>query len=266
LNTAIYDPANFAKACKLTQNYQYKKCHQDFMMVPGGTDGKKAKDVRGIKFRADRGNWEAQYKAGRNRVRKNFLNRDATVVWLETAKRLKHKEGVTSHPSSAAEPLLTLAERKELRQYRVNSLVLCELCDQYLTHIQNANNPERPKDQVNPPQRLRVIKEAFGESSAASVQPHEIKDWLISLGRAAGTLNRYKSTLSAVQTYAKERDLVESNPSRDVSHFAVTLGLPRWMSDDEEDNLRAVLETWIADTPEAYRMTRDGKTGIDTHR
>ncbi len=217
---------------------------------------RKPKDIRGIKFRPNRGTWEAQYKAGQSRVRKNFPSRDAALVWLETAKGLKHKEGVASLPSSAAEPLLTLSEKKELRQYRVNSLLVSELCDQYLAHIQNPNNPERPKDQVNPPQRLRVIKEAFGERSAASVQPHEIKDWLISLGRAAGTLNRYKSTLSAVYTYAKERDLVESNPCRDVSHFAVTLGLPRWMSDAEEDQLRAVLETWIAETPEEYEMTR----------
>jgi hypothetical protein len=46
------------------------------------------------------------------------------------------------------------------------------------------------------------------------------------------------------------------NPCRDVSHFAVTLGHPRWMSDAEEDKLRAVLETWIMETPQDYEMTR----------
>jgi hypothetical protein len=39
---------------------------------------RRPKDVRGIKFRPDRGTWEG--------VRKNFLDRDAAVVWLETAK------------------------------------------------------------------------------------------------------------------------------------------------------------------------------------
>ncbi len=217
---------------------------------------RKPKEVRGIKFRPDRGTWEAQYKAGGSRVRKNFLDHEAAVVWLETAKGLRHKEGIASLPSSAAEPLLTLAEKKELKEHRANSLLLEELCDQYLAHIRNPNNPERPKDQVNPPQRVGAIKEAFGERSAASLQAHEIKDWLISLGLAAATLNRYKSTLSAVYTYAKERKLVESNPCRDVSHFAVTLGHPRWMSDAEEDQLRAVLETWIVETPQDYEMTR----------
>lgn len=217
---------------------------------------RRPKEVRGIKIRPDRGAWEAQYKAGGSRVRKNFLDHEAAVVWLETAKGLRHKEGVDSPPSSAAEPLLTLAEKKELQEHRANGLLIGELCDQYLAHIQNPNNPDRPKDQVNPPQRLGAIKEAFSERSAVSLQLHEIKDWLISLGLAAATLNQYKSSLSAVYTYAKERMLLESNPRRDVSHFAVILGHPRWMSDDEEDRLRAVLERWIAETPEDYEMTR----------
>ncbi len=151
---------------------------------------RRPREVRGIKFRPDRGTWEAQYKANGSRVRKNFLDHESALVWLETAKVLSHKEGVASLPSSAAEPLLTLAEKKELKEHRANSLLLGELCDQYLAHLQNPNNPERPKDQVNPPQRLRAIKEAFGDRSAVSLEPHEIKDWLISLGRAAATLNR----------------------------------------------------------------------------
>jgi integrase len=226
------------------------------MMFLGVVMARRPKAVRGIKFRPDRGTWEAQYKADGSRVRKNFTDRESALDWLETAKGLRHKEGVGSLPSSASEPLLTVAEKKELQKFRADSLLLGELCDQYLIHIQNPNNPERPKDQVNPPQRVGVIKETFGHRPAVSLEPHEIKDWLISLGRAAGTLNRYKSTLSAIYTYAKERKLVESNPCRDVSHFAVMLGHPRWMSDAEEDQLRAVLERWIAETPEDYEMTR----------
>ena len=84
---------------------------------------RKPKEVRGIKFRPDRGTWEAQYKADGSRVRKNFTDRESAVVWLETAKGLRHKEGVASLPSSAAEPLLTLAEKKELKEHRANSLL-----------------------------------------------------------------------------------------------------------------------------------------------
>jgi hypothetical protein len=77
---------------------------------------RKPKEIRGIKFRPDRGTWEAQYKADGSRVRKNFSDHEFAVVWLETAKGLRHKEGVASLPSSAAEPLLTLAEKKELKR------------------------------------------------------------------------------------------------------------------------------------------------------
>ena len=217
---------------------------------------RKPRVIRGIKFRAERGTWEAQYKVGKSRVRKNFLNREAAVVWLETAKGLRHKEGSNSLPASAAEPLLTLAEKRELFAHRLDGVLVGDLCDQYLAHIQNPNNPERPKDQVNPPQRLEAIKEAFGTCSAGSLQPHAIKDWLISLGLAAATLNRYKSTLSAVYTYAKERRLAETNPCRDVPHFAVAQSFPRWMSEAEEDRLRAVLNRWIRETPREHEITR----------
>jgi hypothetical protein len=46
---------------------------------------RKPKEVRGIKFRPERGTWEAQYKAGGSRVRKNFPDHDSAVVWLETS-------------------------------------------------------------------------------------------------------------------------------------------------------------------------------------
>ncbi len=69
-----------------------------------------------------------------------------------------------------------MAEKKELQEHRANSLVIGDLCGQYLAHIQNPNNPERPKDQVNPPQRLVAIKEAFGDRSAVSLESYEIKD------------------------------------------------------------------------------------------
>jgi integrase len=147
-------------------------------------------------------------------------------------------------------------EKSGLSGENGQTITIDDLCDQYLTHIQNPNNPERPKDQINPPQRIAAIKSAFGERTAASLKPHEVKDWLISLGLAAGTLNRYKSTLSAVYTYAKERELVQSNPCTDVPHFTVVLGIPRWMSDSEEARLRAAIHKWIAEAPEHHELTR----------
>lgn len=217
---------------------------------------RKPAKVKGLKWREDRGTWEARYDVNDKRVRKSFIERADAIAWLETARGLRHKEGLDCLPTSATQPLLTAAEKKTIREEKINSLTLADICDQYLGHIKNPNNPERPKDLVNPPQRIEAIKAAFGYRPAASIKPHEIKDWLISLGLAGATLNRYKSTLSAVYTYAKERELVESNPCRDVPHFTVVLGIPRWMSDAEEDKLRAVIKRWIDHTPEPHEFTR----------
>ena len=218
--------------------------------------GRKPAKVKGLKWREDRGTWEARYDVNGKRVRKSFTDRSEAIVWLEMARGLKHKEGLDSLPTSATEPLLTVAEKKAMREEQVNSVTLGDLCKQYLGHIQNPNNPERPKDQRNPPQRVATIKAAFGDRPAASLKPYEIKDWLISLGLSAATLNRYKSTLSAIFTYAKEREQVVTNPVRDVPHFKVADKLPRWMSEEEEDKLRRVIDKWIRLTPSEHKVTR----------
>jgi hypothetical protein len=61
---------------------------------------------------------------------------------------------------------------------------------------------------------------------------------------------------SAIFTYAKEREQVVANPVRDVPHFKVTDKLPRWMSDDEEDKLRRVIDKWIRQRPLEHKVTR----------
>jgi integrase len=218
--------------------------------------GRKPAKVRGLQWREDREVWEARYDVNGKRVRKSFADRSEAIVWLEMARGLKHKEGLDSLPTSATQPLLTVAEKKARREEQVNSITLGDLCKQYLTHIQNPHNPERPKDQRNPPQRVAAIKAAFGDRPAASLKPYEIKDWLISLGLSAATLNRYKSTLSAIFTYAKEREQIASNPLREVPHFKVTDQLPRWMSEEEEDKLRRVIGKWIRQTPSERKVTR----------
>jgi len=76
------------------------------------------------------------------------------------------------------------------------------------------------------------------------------------LRRKPATLNRYKSTLSSAYRHAKARGKVRLNPVRDVARYAVTEPDPRWLSDEEEDRLRAVLKRWIDDCPEHHRLRR----------
>ena len=132
--------------------------------------GRKPAKVRGLKWREDRGTWEARYDVNGKRVRKSFTDRSEAIVWIEMARGLKHKEGLGSLPTSAIEPLLTVAERKAMREKQVNSVTLGRLCKQYLAHIQN---------------------------------PY-----------------RYKSTLSAIFTYVKEREQVLTNPGHKIRNAA----------------------------------------------
>ena len=131
-----------------------------------------------------------------------------------------------------------------------------QLCTDYLAHIQDEKNPTRPKDQVNPPHRLKVIQDAFGDRSAMSVRPYEVTDWLQGLGKKAGTLNRYRSTFSSVYRYAKGRGKVTSNPVRDTSQIKVELPNPRWLQPDEETRIRAVLAGWVNACPVHHHIKR----------
>jgi integrase len=130
------------------------------------------------------------------------------------------------------------------------------LGDEYLAYIQDEHNPNRPADQHNPPQRIHAIQAAFGDRPAASIKAYEINDWLRSLKRSPATLNRYRSTFSAMYRYAKERDKVKVNPVRDFSQFTVTLPKPRYLTLDEERKLRAVLQKWIDGCPDHHRLTK----------
>ncbi|MBS1798949.1 MAG: site-specific integrase [Acidobacteria bacterium] len=115
-----------------------------------------------------------------------------------------------------------------------------DLCDGLLAQIQT--NPQRYKDQLNPPQRLGAIKKQFGNRSAAGLKAFEVSDWLSSLKVAPATSNRYKAMFSAVYKYGKNRSLVTVNPVRDVEPEPVSNGVIRYLTPAEEKRLREVLQ------------------------
>ena len=146
--------------------------------------------------------------------------------------------------------------KAELQTLSDTNITVAELADRYLAHIQDKHNPDRPQDQENPPQRLNVIKNAFGDRPAAVIKPYEITDWLKRLQLAPATLNRYKSTFSAIYRYAKERGQLTVNPVRDVPQFGVILPPPRFLTVEQEQQLRAVLKKWIEDCPDHHELTK----------
>src|SRR5579871_6602435 len=104
--------------------------------------------VEGVYQREGSDSWYARYWQNGKKVRKSFgRDRDAAIAYLEKARLLKRTgEGVV--PTTAKRPVLTFAEMRA----NTAGVTLGELCDGLLKQIQD--DPERYKDQHNPPQRI----------------------------------------------------------------------------------------------------------------
>lgn len=198
------------------------------------------------------GIWYIRYRVNGKLVRKSIGTKQQAIDQLNKVRFIR-----TSGEGIVAKSAKQLTRSKsELAAFGESDITVGKLADEYLAHIQDENNPERPQDQENPPQRRLVIKKAFGDKAAALIKPYEVSDWLNSLKLAPATLNRYKSTFSAVYRYAKERGKLTVNPVRDVPQFSVTLPLPRFLRPQEEGKLRGVLQKWIDNCPEHHRLTK----------
>lgn len=199
--------------------------------------------VKGVYQRKDdlSGNWYARFRIDGKLVKKSFgRDRAAAIRYVEKARTLRSAgEG---HVPRTAKGVPKTA--KELEAVAIpSSVLLAELCDDLLRHIQS--KPNVYKDQRNPPYRIGLIKKKFGDRPAGSIRPYEIADWLDTLGRAPATVNRYKVTFSSIYRYGKQRDKIQVNPAREVSQQKLNNGVIRFLKPDEERRLRAVLQRGV---------------------
>jgi integrase len=207
---------------------------------------RQAKKVTGVYERvAGSGVWHVQYRLPPDEkgepgklVRKRIGTRDQAVAYMIKLKHVRaSKSGVI--PTSAREAVQTFAEKEMAK----NGVLFGDLCDGLLKHIQR--NPTEYKDQLNPPQRINRIKNAFGDRQAASIEPHEITEWLDAElhGLAPATKNRYKAMLSAIFTFGVEgKHKLKVNPARSLKQRKVNNGVIRYLLPAEEKRLRAVLQ------------------------
>jgi integrase len=198
---------------------------------------RKPKDVEGVYQRNGKGSWYVRYFVNGKKVRKSFgNNRAAAVAYIEKTRTiLRDGQGIV--PATAKRAVKTTAELA----VAPNEVTLGELANGLLKQI--ASDPERYKDQHNPPLRIQRIKKEFGSRSATSIRPSEVSDWLRGLGVAKATMNRYRTQFSSIYTFGKERELVSVNPVRDVKSSKVGSGNIRYMDHAEEARLRKVLLT-----------------------
>ena len=108
---------------------------------------------------------------------------------------------------------------------------------------------------MNPPKRLSIIRNAFGDRAANSITGAEVEQWLRSKGRKPATLNRYKSVFSTLYRIPIKHNRLSINPVRSVPHFKVQTSNARFMTQAEQKRLEAVLRRWIDECPEHHRLT-----------
>jgi integrase len=100
-----------------------------------------------------------------------------------------------------------------------------------------------PKDIRTVTSRMKVLVAEFGERTAASIEAHQIDQWLTEQTQwSPATKNRYRSLLSLVFRQGMFSKKVTSNPARMVPKRTESSGRIRYLLDDEEKALRKVME------------------------
>ena len=106
-----------------------------------------------------------------------------------------------------------------------------------------SSEENHPKDIRTVEGRMKVLVAEFGEQTAASIEPHQIDQWLTENTQwSPATKNRYRSLLSLVYRRGMFKKHVTSNPARMVPKRTESSGRLRYLLDDEEKALRTVME------------------------
>jgi site-specific recombinase XerD len=89
--------------------------------------------------------------------------------------------------------------------------------------------------------RLRKIRPDFDERTAESIKPEDIDVWLSANTNTPATSNRYRALFSLIFREALRNGKVASNPARLVRQRREENGVIRWLTEQEEKALRAVI-------------------------
>jgi site-specific recombinase XerD len=89
--------------------------------------------------------------------------------------------------------------------------------------------------------RMNILLKDFGDRIADEIKPSDIDAWLSSHNCAPATKNRYKNVFGKTFKIALADGKVTSNPARLVEQRPEKNGRIRFLSDDEEKTIRAVI-------------------------
>jgi len=89
--------------------------------------------------------------------------------------------------------------------------------------------------------RLSKLRPEFDERRADNIKPQEIDAWLTANTKTSATSNRYRVLFSLIYREALRNGKVTSNPARLVRQRHENNAVIRWLTDEEEKRLRAVI-------------------------
>lgn len=178
------------------------------------------KKTRGVfeKFPGS-GEWWIRYHDANGKLRREKVGNKGAAITLYRKRKTEVLQRVKLPENFKAKPV-------EMR----------ELVNAALEYSKN-NNRGHKQDRL----RLLHILREFGNRTAESITPQEIERWLTSNGWSAGTINRFRSTLSLVFRLGIAARKIEQNPIGQVKHRREDNGRVRYLTQAEEAKLRGII-------------------------
>ena len=181
---------------------------------------KRAQKQRGVFEKVPgSGVWWIRYADSARRIRREKVGNKGAAITLYRKRKTQVFQG-----------------EKLPENFRARPVEIQVLVEDAMEHCRN-NNRGFPQDKL----RLRTILREFGNRTAASITPQEIERWLAGNGWSAGTINRFRATLSLIFRLAIANRKAEANPVKLVRRKKENNGRIRFLSAEEETALRTVL-------------------------
>ena len=179
-----------------------------------------SKSVRGTyEKESGTGVWWIRYADSAGRIRREKVGNKGAAITLYRKRKTQ-----------------VLLGEKLPENFRARAVEMQALVEDAMEHCRN-NNRGFAQDRL----RLLTILREFGSRTASSITPQEIERWLSGNAWSAGTINRFRATLSLIFRLAIDNRKTESNPVTLVRRKKENNGRVRFLSAEEEMILREVL-------------------------
>ncbi len=165
------------------------------------------------------GVWWVRYADSTGRIRREKVGNKGAAIKLYQKRKTQVLQGV-----------------KLPENFKAKLVEMSVLIHDALEHCRN-NNRGFAQDRL----RLLTILREFGNRTAASVTPQDVERWLVGNGWSAGTINRFRATMSLIFRLGVANRKIGENPVKLVKRKREHNGRVRFLSSPEESALRAVV-------------------------